>query len=296
MIAVTGSTGFIGKRLVQKLIDSGFSVRCIVRRKIPLASPIKNLSFFYADLNSETLWEALKGADTVIHLAALLSSKEKEKAMLVNVDGTRNLLEAAKKAKIKKFIFISSELAKYPEKNFYGKTKLLGEELVKKSGIPFVILRPAIVFGPHDNKNLSVLIKKLRQLPFGIVIGKGDYFFQPVFVDDVADAIIASMQREAAIGKTLDIAGEPIQFREIIQTIFVEFQMRKPILGIPKKFLLFCAAILEKLPLKILTRERIESISKNREMNIEPAKKILGFKPKSFRDSLILTMKEENWI
>jgi len=294
MIVVTGATGFIGKRLVQKLIDKGENIMCVVRKNIALEKNIPNLEFFYSDLNSPKLEKALKGADAIIHLAAAVSS-DRKKANRANIEGMKNILEAAKKNNVKRFVFLSSELAKYPEESYYGKTKLFGEKMLKESGLNFVILRPSIVFGPGDSKNLSALIRKIRSLPFAFVIGKGAYRFHPVFVDDLADAIIASVQKKEALGKTFEIGGPGLSFREIVETILDEFQWKKRIIGLPKGLLLAIAFFTEKIPGIGLSRKRINSVSIDRPMNTRPAEQLLGFKPVSFRKSLILTMKGENW-
>ena len=179
---VTGATGFVGSHIAERLVKEGEEVVALVRR----TSNTKFLSsigvkFAYGDINDlESVKKAMSGIEIVYHSAALadewISAKE---ARRVNVEGTRNLLDAAKEAKVKRFVFISS-LAVLGMRDHHGTpadapyhktgdnyidTKIDSEQLVmdyyKKYGLPVTVVRPGFVFGPRDNKLIPRLSDRL---------------------------------------------------------------------------------------------------------------------------------------
>src|SRR5574337_1864296 len=186
MILVTGGTGFVGSHLIRRLRKEGRSVRALVR------NPEKARTL--ADLGAEvapgdisdavSLEKACAGAERVIHLVGIIQEAPGATFRGVHVEGTRNLLQAAKKAGVRHFFYQSALGTRAGAKSEYHRTKWQAEELVAASGIPFTILRPSLIYGPGDQFTLRLadIIKLSPVLP---VIGSGASKIQPIYIDDV---------------------------------------------------------------------------------------------------------------
>ena len=241
-ILVTGATGFIGSSLVKKLVCENDQIFILVRKSSDLTSLsdiLPKVNLVYGDITKrETLDSALQGIDLVYHSAGLTYMGDKKNALLykINVDGTRNILEASLKAGVKRFVHVSSITAmgiafdKKPVNesvvwNFdsisleYARTKHLSEievaEAIKK-GLDCVIVNPAFVFGAGDiNFNAGRIIKDIynKRLPFyplgGICV---------VDVEIVADAIITAMER-GKTGERYILGGENVSYKQLADTI-----------------------------------------------------------------------------
>lgn len=219
-VLVTGSTGFIGSHLVAKLLERGFRVRCLVRKRsnteILVKKDVELFKTDYSDINS--LKKSLKGIEIVFHLGAIINGKDWDTLFKANTRGTENLIKAYSQLhqKEKKFVFISSIAASGPSGSdylkkesdsdlpvsLYGKSKLMAEKILKKYGekVPYVILRPPNVYGPRQ-KELSTLINVIgkRILP---LLGNKNSKTSLLYVEDLVNAIILAGECEAANNKT----------------------------------------------------------------------------------------------
>jgi len=287
MILITGATGFVGKHLLKRL--SKTKVRCLVRKNVDCG---KNVELFRGDLiDACSLEEATKNVSTVVHLAAIINSNKKEEFETVNVEGTKNLLAACKKNKVNKFVYISSCDVILRNKHDYAYSKLAAEELVKSSGLKYIILRPTVIYGKGDKESLGMLFNIIKKYPFAPVIGNGDYKLQPVYIDDVISVIIKCLDFKHT-NKTYFVAGpEPLTFNDIInktsailskKTIKLHFPL--PIL----KVLLKPYEILSKNP--SLTYKKLEIVTENKVCDISSTKKDLGFKPIAFEEGVKRTL------
>ena len=241
-ILVTGATGFIGSSLVRRLASGDDQVFILVRKSsdlTPLADVLAKVNLVYGDITDRaSLDTALKGIDLVYHSAGLTYMGDKKNSLLfkINVDGTRNILQASLSAGVKRFVHVSSITAvgiafdKKPVNesviwNFesisleYARTKHLSEvevaEAIKK-GLDCVIVNPAFVFGAGDiNFNAGRIIKDIynRRLPFyplgGICV---------VDVEIVSQAIISAMER-GKTGERYILGGENVSYKQLADTI-----------------------------------------------------------------------------
>lgn len=212
-IMVVGATGFIGKHLVNKLLDMGKNVTIFILKNDSMPTEWqKKVSVIRGNITDKTTTKGIfDKIDIVFHLAAHVhdfsTSKEQEnKHYLINVEGTRNLLQEASKANIKQFIFFSSikamaENSMHPiDESFsptpltpYGKSKLAAEKLVEeyslKSGFNSVILRFPMVYGPGNKGNIYKMIEAIDKNRF-ILIGRGLNKRSIVYVDNIIDASV----------------------------------------------------------------------------------------------------------
>lgn len=216
-IAVTGGTGFVGRALSKALLEKGFAVRVITRRK-PAAEQ-EGAAYAEADFaDIESLKKALAGADAAIHLAAALFCRSKEDFMRANAEGTANFAAAAVATPgLRKIIYLSSLAAGGPSPadaprteadadapvSFYGMSKLEGEKAVKNFPGAHVILRPPIIYGKKDS-GFSKIAEWVRK---GVMVNAGSAGgrFSFVYLDDLVNAIISALYSNLFDGGTFYI-------------------------------------------------------------------------------------------
>ncbi|MGA2134251.1 MAG: NAD-dependent epimerase/dehydratase family protein [Bryobacteraceae bacterium] len=205
MILVTGGTGFIGSHLVDRLISRGSTVRCLVRRTSPVRAWPPPVERTEGDLETGAgLAEALRGVDTVIHLAGVTKARVPSDYERGNVTATANLIRAAED--VRRFVHVSSLAAAGPSPpdralteadaprpvSRYGRSKLAGEEVVRKSPLSdrTVIVRPPVVYGPRD----ADVFQMIRAVASGwmLQIGRTPRRFSLIYVGDLVDGIIAA--------------------------------------------------------------------------------------------------------
>lgn len=291
---ITGSTGFIGTNLTEKLLQEGWQIRALVRDKLKFRLPEhKNLELIEGDLADQaSLDKGVNNVDIVFNLAAGLPyhNFSKEQYTQANVEGVKNLLKASKKGKIKRLVHISTvgiygptstkpvnEQSKLNAKGLYPETKLKGEQLVKESGLPFTIIRPTIGYGPQDTRPGFLDLFRLIKKRLFFLVGDGSNYFHTIYVENLIDALILSATKREAEGEGFIIGDEICPtMRELVLTIAkVEGVSLNP-LFIPKSLAYFLAIF----PGTPLTDQRVTFITENRRYSIDKSKKILGYKPK----------------
>ena len=208
MFVITGGSGFIGSVLAKRLIGTGKEIKVLDIRE-----PKFEVSFSKSDITDyNSLKNEISKGDVVVHLAALTNAHESDRKLKeyfdVNVAGTFNVVRACKEAGAKKIVFASSiavidpeltgeidETARRKPQNFYGVTKVIGEELVKGSGIDHAILRFTNVYGPGGKGVINIFVEKLRNGEPLEVWGTGEQERDFIHVDDVTDALIKATKK-----------------------------------------------------------------------------------------------------
>lgn len=195
-ILVTGGTGVVGKPVVDRLAERGHTVRLLSRdaeqdaRQWPWGVEPWPGSVASAD----DVRGAAEGCQAVLHVASVERENPPEVTFQrVNVDGTRLLLEEAERSGVRRFVYVSSLGADRGESD-YHRSKAAAEALVRGWGGEWMILRPGNVYGPGDQV-ISVLLHMVRALPAVPVVGDGEQPFQPVWTEDLAEAIAAAVER-----------------------------------------------------------------------------------------------------
>lgn len=276
-IIVTGATGFIGKNLIPKLAKN-HKVICFVRKSSKIDKLKKaGYEIKYGDiLDRDSVFNSIKKADAVIHLATSHFQGNDNG----NVSGSRNVIDACKKNKIRRLIFISSMAVKRKNIDNYGRGKLEIEKVIKSSGLKYTILRPSVIYSKN---NLSLIGTSLKALPFIIpIIGTGNYKLNPVYIDDVNEAILRAIENRKAVRKEYDVAGaENISFNEIIKICKKRFKIRKMEIHIPVSL----AAFLSRF-IPVSSAESIEGIEEDTNANIIELKRDLNLNPLSFKEGI----------
>jgi NADH dehydrogenase len=244
-VLVTGASGFIGQSLVRRLLEKGHAVRALVR-KPPLAAATSGLEYVVGDLtDAASLDRACQGMEGVVHLACATGVADPKIVRAVNVEGTRALLEAAKKHGVRRFVFISTISAARRRRGPYGQTKREGEQMVAASGLEFVTLRPSLVYGSGNVGLFATLAAYLRKLPVVPVIGNGRIELDPVHIDDVNAVTEEALTRSDVVGKTYDVLGpERVTFNDFLGLVSRSLNVKKPVFHIPGPIALMMASVL----------------------------------------------------
>jgi NADH dehydrogenase len=220
-VLVTGGTGVVGEAAVTELVQRGHKVRLLSRNA---STDVKqwdsSVEAWPASVSEpERITGSADGVDVVLHIAGIVAESPPEITFTsVNVDGTRNIIAEAERARAGRFIYVSSLGADHGDSP-YHRSKRSAEELVEKFHGGWIILRPGNVYGPGDDV-VSLLLKMIRTLPAVPVIDGGDDKFQPIWVGDLARAIGDAVERTDLHGKTLDLAGtETTSINDIVDRL-----------------------------------------------------------------------------
>lgn len=275
-ILVTGATGFIGSKLIPKLIKN-YQVICFVRKTDDIEGIKKfNIQFAFGDMfDKDSLMKAVKNMGAVIHLAtAHLPGKEE-----MNLLGSKNIIEACEKNKVKRVIFISSMATKRKNIDEYGKIKLKIENLIQNADLDYTILRPSIIYSKN---NLSLIGKTLSFPLFIPIIGNGKYKMNPLYIEDLINTILKVIENKKSVREDYDVAGgEKISFNEIIKICKNRFNVKKPMLHLP---IPLCLLIFKFFP--IVSSEAIKGIKEDTNADITKLKRDLKIEPINFREGI----------
>ncbi|MFK8185841.1 MAG: NAD-dependent epimerase/dehydratase family protein [Phormidesmis sp.] len=309
-VLVTGGKGFLGSHLVSQLQAEGKQVR-ILARPHHKTSEDEGKDIIWGDIRDpEAVDKAVAGVDNVIHVVSNFrqGGSDEKVAYATNVDGTINLLKAAKKHGVKHLIHCSTigvhgtvlEIPANEETTFnptdlYQETKLIAEQKVwefhQETGLPITVIRPISLFGPGDLRMLK-LFKMIQQGKF-FIVGKGEVLFHPAYIDDVVRGFMMCLNNEKAIGETFIIGGDKyLPLNDLCQLIADELAVKPPSLRLPMAPVLAAATLCEKVcaPFGIeppLHRRRVSFFQNNRAFSIQKVKDVLGYEPQySLQDTI----------
>jgi uncharacterized protein YbjT (DUF2867 family) len=264
LILVTGGTGFVGGHVAHELRGRDLPVRCLVRDPGGGAQ-LASWGCELADgdvTDPPSLRAAVAGVDTVIHLVAIRQGL-REEFQRIMVEGTRDLLAAAKDAGVRRFVYMSALGASEATKDlvpYYG-SKWENEQQVQGSGIPSVIFRPSFVFGP-DGGILPTFAKLARLTPVTPIVGSGRQRIQPIWADDVAKYFAEAVDRDDAVGHIFELGGPDIvSWNEFWERLKRVRRIRRPSIHIPVGLMKVNALLTERLPGDIpLTRDLLKML------------------------------------
>ncbi|WP_417517552.1 complex I NDUFA9 subunit family protein [Minwuia sp.] len=261
-VAVFGGSGFIGRYLVKRLAHAGANVTVAVRdpqgaQFLKPMGDVGQITPLYANVRKpKSVAQALQGADMVVNLVGVLDQGSQPFAG-VHVAGAKNIATAAAELGIARFVQVSAIGASADSPALYARTKAAGEKAVREAVPTATILRPSVLFGPEDDF-LNRFGAMSRIMPFLPLIGGGETRFQPVYVGDVADAIVAALTMDAAQGQTYELGGPKIMtFKEVLE--FILSVTKRPALLVPLPFPVAKAigTVTQFLPSPPLTRDQV---------------------------------------
>lgn len=277
-VLVTGATGFTGSRLVPLLLKNGFEARVFVRPTSD-RSPLSALKVDWAMgdfANPETFTAALHGVDALVNIASL------------GFGHAESILRSAKEAGVKRGIFISTT-AIFTQLNAGSKSvRLAAEEAIQASDLDYTILRPTMIYGSKRDRNMWRLIRLLRITPIMPIFGDGESLQQPIFVDDVAEAVLLALQTDATIGKSYNIAGKaPLTYNQVIDTVASTLGKRVWKLHLPYMPIVRMLQFTERMKLRLpIKAEQVLRLNENKAFSYEEAQRDFGFNPRSFEEGI----------
>ncbi len=232
MILVTGATGTVGTALLPQLLAGGEVVRALVRDPRRLGAQRVNVQLTFGDLGQpQALRHAMRGVDTVIHLAAAIRDQEDRRVEEINGLGTLRLLQAAESAGVSRFVFFSAIGATTHQRTRFFRSKALAERAVAESPIPSTIFAPSIIYDPHDP--WVTVQRRLALLPVLPVSGTGRALYQPLCADDVAACVVNALARRNG-DERFELAGPEVLSYELIALLIARSAGRpRPVLHIP---------------------------------------------------------------
>jgi uncharacterized protein YbjT (DUF2867 family) len=284
VILVTGGTGFVGPAVVHALRAEGHDVRALVRdlrSKQARTLETWGCTLAQGDMtDAPSLERAVQGCDAVVHLVAIPSGSE-EQFRRIMIQGTRDLVDAAKRADLKRFVLMSALGTGERSKDLtpYYRAKWEQEQTVAGSGIDHTIFRPSFVFGKSGGM-LPLLVRQVRWSPAVAVIGTKR--MQPIWVEDVAAYFAKSLSTAGATNRTFELGGpEVVSWDELIDRIKRITGKRRPTFHPPLGLVRAGAALVEKLPTGLpLSRDALTMLEfEDNVTDIRPAVETFGIEP-----------------
>jgi NADH dehydrogenase len=306
VIVITGATGLIGRHLVAHLLQADYNVRVLIppavitryqRRGWPWAEAGEADVFPGSIFHGESLFQAVQGAHTIFHLASAQWWGSISDLQKIDLIGTRQVIAAARAARIGRLMVLShlgSELSSaYPLLRVKGQI----EALVRASGIAYTIFRCGVVFGPED-RFINNLAMSLRVNPFLMPQpGQGENLLHPLYINDLLEALTASLERLGLVDQTIEIGGgEYISLNELIRTVMRVSGARRVIFPVAPYFLRWMTSAANVLfgrwP---ITRQWFDILAGNRTTTLGNLYDYTGVHPVRLEDTLLTYMPQRNY-
>ncbi len=234
MLLLTGATGLVGSTLLRRLLAQGTEVRCLVRDPRRLGTERVRVQIALGDLTDPPSFRnALRGVDTVIHLAATI--RDQPEGSIEELDGiaTWRMVEAAERQGVERFLFFSALGASTHHRTRCLRAKALAEQAVREADLHSIVFAPSIVYAPGDA--WLTLLERLALLPVMPMSGRGRALYQPIWAEDVAGCVAASLHEgNGARHRRYELAGpETLSHEQIIRTVLRSLGRSRPLLHVP---------------------------------------------------------------
>jgi uncharacterized protein YbjT (DUF2867 family) len=266
-VTIFGGSGFVGRHLVRRLAKTGARITVAVRRPEPAKflrtmGDVGQITPVAVNiLDDRSVANAIAGSDAVVNLVGVLYESGRLSFQAVHADAPARMARAAAAAGASRFVQVSAIGAEANAASNYAQSKAAGESAVRAAFPSATILRPSIVFGPEDNF-FNQFAGLARLLPFLPLFGGGQSRFQPVYVGDVADALMAALTHPDVQGKTYELGGpRSYSFKELMTLTFTMTGRRRPLISIPFGLAALQASLLELLPKPLLTRDQLKQLA-----------------------------------
>jgi uncharacterized protein YbjT (DUF2867 family) len=247
MILLTGATGTVGSALLPRLTAAGRPVRCLVRDPRRLGEQRVRVQIALGDLaDPPSFRNALRGIDTVVHLAASIRDQPRASIEELNAMATLRLVRAAERAGATRFMYFSALGASHHSRTRFFRAKALAREAVEASVLETTIVSPSIVYTPGDP--WLTLLERFSYLPAVPVSGSGRARYQPIWAQDVADSVAAALDRDKAPPDILELAGpQTLTYDDIVRTTMRSLGRRRRLLHVPLPLVRISLRLLRRL-------------------------------------------------
>jgi len=295
---ITGATGFVGTAILRALGReqgrpptgpfANMRIRSLQRE--PADAPA-GVEIVIGDVTDPTsLTESMDGIDTVIHLVGIIDEEGSATFDGVIRQGTENVLAEASRAGVRHFILMSA-LGAHDNPEFpYHQAKFRAEAAVKASGLPYTIFRPSVIFGKGDGF-ITVLAGVVKGFPIIPVVGSGRSKFQPVQLDDVADAFAYAVAHPSeAAGQTYELGGaKPYTYEQMLDVIAAELGKKKPKIHMPVGLMKPVVQLSTPLPKALrppVTMEQLKMLALDNSTESSATERLIGRPPVALEDAI----------
>ncbi len=301
-ILIDGATGYLGSHLTNHLQKNGISVRCLVRRK----ANTDNIEFLessgadvvYGDLQTDKtqLRDVFRGVDAAVHLIGSVAPKRNESFASLHVEATNDFADLCLKSGVKKVIMVTAIGAEAEATSDYLRTKWQAEEILRKSGLSCIFLRPSLLIGRTFGTRDSKLVRRLRDLiesrPIVPLIGGGKNLIQPLFIDDMVSAIKQCIEWQVAdcghLCPVFELGGPTIlSMKEFLRELMRAIGIEKPLLAVPIPAAAILALLSEKTQeVPIFSQDQLKLSMRDNICDSNALAEQFGITPTSIKDAL----------
>lgn len=297
MILITGAAGFIGRHLVERLMLEKRQIRCLLSESKAKHLPwSKSPEIIVGNLlDEETLFRAVTGVHTIIHLENAQwwgRLRDLERTELVS---TRNLMTAARSARVGRVITVSHLGASVSSAYNLMRVKGGVEELIRSSGMAYTIIRSGIVYG-EDDAFINHIAMLLRASPLVFLMpGQGEVVLHPIYIDDLIEALVRSLELVDTIDTTLEIGGpEYITLEDLIRTVMRVSGVYRAIVPVPPYVLRWIAGVYTRIfPRSLITPQWMDILATNRTAQLGNTFNYFGIQPRRLEDTLLTYMPQK---
>jgi uncharacterized protein YbjT (DUF2867 family) len=299
MILVTGGTGFIGKALIRHLVELGYPVRTLLRPSprspdlphgVPVDITVSSLS------DARGLRAAMRGIDTVFHLASGEWRGPRASLMEIDIQGTRAVVEAAEDAGVERIFYISHLGADRASAFPVLKAKGIAEEFIRRSSLTYTIIRSAMAYGPNDGLTTG-LARILSAIPFAFLVpGDAHVLLQPLWVEDLVTCLTWSLEDAETRNRIVDIGGpEYLSFKQVAELVMKEIGIHRLLVGIAPPYLrgitVFMESLFPSLPVSVYW---LDYLAVNRTTALDTMPRTFNLMPSRMSQRLAY-LHGENW-
>lgn len=299
MILVTGATGFIGRALVTRLMAEDRAVRLLLpsarQRNLPWDNPPEIITGNQMD--DEALFQAVSGVHTIIHLENALWWGRPRDLERVELVGTRNLITAARSARVGRIITLS-QLGASPSSAFtLLRTKGELEAILRSSGLAYTIIRSGLVFGPEDAFVNHVAMVLAASPGIFLMPGQGEVILHPIYIDDVIEILVRSLEMIDVVDETVEIGGpEYITFADLVTTVMRVTRAYRAVVNLPPYSMRWINNVLGLgLGRTLVTSQWLDILAASRTASLGNTYSVFKLHPRRFEDTLMGYMPQRRY-
>ena len=299
MIFVTGGTGFVGRALIRHLVETGQPVRTLIRpspRSPNLPRGVSVDVAVSALTDERGLRAAMVGVDTVYHLASAEWIGTRASLLETDIRGTQAVVRAAADAGVKRIFYISHLGADRASAYPVLKAKAIAEEFIRRSGLDFMILRSAIIFGPNDGLTTG-LARILNTVPFFFLMpGDGSTLLQPIWIEDLVTCLVWALEDSEVFNRTIEVGGpEYLAFDQVVQLVMQALDIRRRVINMRPPYLRGLTVLFEsffpRLPVSVYW---LDYLAANRTCALDTVPRVFNLMPARLSQRLAY-LQGQNW-